>query len=254
MSEPVFVSAHVAGAAVGDVVAVTGEEARHAAVVARIGVGERITVVDGKGGRASGVVESAGPALVEVRVTHTGQDADRPVVLVQALAKGGRDEQAVESATELGATRIVPWQASRSISVWKGAKLDKGRDKWASLALKAAKQSRRALVPSVDELTDTTRLAHLIKGATENGARVIVLHEESPTPVAAMPWALREGQEVWLVVGPEGGIAPAELAALEAAGAHVGLLGPHVLRASTAGPAAIAAIAALSGDWGGRDA
>jgi 16S rRNA (uracil1498-N3)-methyltransferase len=252
MSDPVFVADHVAGAVAGDVVRLTGAEAHHASVVARIAVGERITVVDGSGCRAAGSVRSSSPELVEVAVESVGYDADRPVVLVQALAKGGRDEQAVESATELGATRIVPWEASRSVVQWKGPKRLRGRAKWESLALKAAKQSRRALIPAVDEVTSTSRLANLVRGAVDAGARVVVLHEEAPTHVASMPWALEPGQELWLVVGPEGGIAPAELAVLEDAGADVGLLGPHVLRASTAGPAAIAAILALAGDWGTR--
>jgi 16S rRNA (uracil1498-N3)-methyltransferase len=174
------------------------------------------------------------------------------VTLVQALAKGGRDEQAVEAAVELGVTAVMPWAADRAIVQWRGPKVDKSLAAWRALCLAAAKQSRRALVPEVDALVTTRQLAAAVGAATASGTRVLVLHEGATTPISGLSWA--DGrQPVWVVVGPEGGIADAELDALAAAGAEPVLLGPHVLRASSAGPAALAALAAVRGTWSGAE-
>jgi 16S rRNA (uracil1498-N3)-methyltransferase len=248
VSAPVFICPEVADAAVGDVVTLTGAEARHAVTVQRRAVAEAIDLVDGHGKRGAGVIVAVRDAELEVRIDHVTRDNDPEVVLVQALAKGGRDEQAVGSSTELGATRIVPWTAERSIVQWRGPKIDKARASWQALATSATKQSRRALVPAVDPLVSTAQLVDAVKAATASGTRVLVLHEIAATPLASLTW---DGatQPVWLVVGPEGGISDRELGALTDAGGEAVLLGPHVLRASTAGPAAIAALAMARGNW-----
>ena len=253
MSAPVFICPAVTTAAVGDEVLLDGTEARHAATVQRRSVGERIDLVDGGGTRAAGIIVQAAPDRLLVRIESLEMDSDPEVTLVQALAKNGRDEQAVEAATELGATRIVPWVAARSIVQWKGPKVEKGRAAWASLAMAATKQSRRALLPVVVPLVTTAQLVREVEAAVAAGARVLVLHEVASVPLVSLQWERRD-QPVWLVVGPEGGIADSEVSALVDAGAEAVLLGPHVLRASSAGPAAVAALAALRGTWSARPA
>jgi len=248
VSAPVFVCDAVTDAGVGDAVVLTGQEARHAATVQRREAGERIDLVDGRGRRAVGRILTVIDGELEVVVEALERDDDPVVVLVQALAKGGRDEQAVESATELGVTRLVPWAAERSIVQWRGPKADKGRTAWHTLAVAATKQSRRALVPTVDSLVTTRQLELLVADALGNGARVLVLHEVAETALASLAWP-DPRQPTWIVVGPEGGITDREIGALRAAGGEPVLLGPHVLRASSAGPAAIAALAALRGTW-----
>jgi 16S rRNA (uracil1498-N3)-methyltransferase len=95
----------------------------------------------------------------------------------------------------------------------------------------------------------TTRgLVAQVMAAVASGTRILVLHEEAALPLTALEWRAPD-QAVWLVVGPEGGISDAELEALSAAGGEPVRLGPHVLRASSAGPAAIAALAAARGTW-----
>ena len=124
---------------------------------------------------------------------------------------------------------------------WKGPKVDKGQRKWANVVERAAKQSRRGRWPQVDGLVTSSALAQRCAGAT-----TFVLHEDATTPLATAP--LPDSGEVLLVVGPEGGISPQELEAFVAAGATPVRLGAQVLRASTAGPAAIAVISAR-GRW-----
>jgi 16S rRNA (uracil1498-N3)-methyltransferase len=159
-------------------------------------------------------------------------------VLVQALAKGGRDELAVETATELGVDEVVPWQAARSVVQWRGERGTKARAGWESIARAAAKQSRRARVPAIAALASSADVQARMGGA----ALAVVLHEDADAALAGM--LLPSAGDVVLVVGPEGGITPDELELFGGAGAMVCRLGPHVLRSSTAGPAAIAVLSA----------
>jgi 16S rRNA (uracil1498-N3)-methyltransferase len=161
-------------------------------------------------------------------------------VLVQALAKGERDDQAVEAATEYGVDEVVPWQAARSIVQWRGERGERARRKWESAVVSASKQSRRARVPVVGELATTKSLVARVAGS----AAAYVLHEEATESLARQP--LPDRGDVVVVVGPEGGITPDEIAALEAAGARTVRLGDTVLRSSSAGPAALAVLSAAS--------
>jgi 16S rRNA (uracil1498-N3)-methyltransferase len=195
------------------------------------------------------VVTEASPERLAVLIEEVSVDDDPEIVLVQALAKAGRDEQAIEAATELGATRIVPWAASRCVVQWRGPKADKSRASWADRVTAAAKQSRRARVPEVDPCVTTAGLAEMVASAVACGATAVVLHEAASSPLAFSTVRGEPLEPLWLIVGPEGGISDEELAALVAAGAVAARLGPYVLRASCAGPAAIAAAAALRGTW-----
>ena len=234
------------GAAPGDTVTLTGAEAHHASTVRRVRVGEEVTVGDGRGAWLTGTVESVAPREVIVRIDGR-RDAARPsprIVLVQALAKGDRDELAVQAATELGVDEIVPWQAARSVSRWDAAKAAKGRARWASIVREAAKQAHRAWVPEVAELTTTAALVRRAAASV-----VLILEPTATERLSALAVDPGEERDIVLVVGPEGGIAPEELDALAAAGARGVRLGDTVLRTSTAGPAALAVVSTALGRW-----
>jgi len=232
-------------AASGDEVVLTGAEAHHAATVRRVRVGEEVTVGDGRGAWLTGTVESVAPREVVVRIVErTDAAAPSPrVVLVQALAKGDRDEMAVQAATELGVDEIVPWQAARSVSRWDAAKAAKGRARWAAIVREAAKQAHRAWVPDVSELTTTAGLSD--RAAT---SLVLVLEPTATDRLSALT-VTPDDRDILLVVGPEGGIAQDELDALTAAGARLVRLGATVLRTSTAGPAALAVVSTALRRW-----
>lgn len=230
-------------ARVGDVVSLTGAEAKHAAVVRRLRVGEAVTVGDGAGVWLAGAAEVVSPSLVEVRIAERVEHAapSPKIVLVQALAKGDRDELAVQAACELGVDEIVPWQASRSVSRWEGPKAVKGRERWATIVREAAKQAHRAWLPEVTAPASTTQLAE-----RAGSQRVLLL---DPTARVRLSEIEPDGRDLVLVVGPEGGISDEELDRLTAAGAERVLLGDTVLRTSTAGPAAIAVLSVALGRW-----
>lgn len=261
MTAPVFIlspdTLEPAGAAAaagpGDALVLTGPEARHAVAVRRLRAGERVDLVDGTGLRLVCEVTAAGEVgakdRLAVRVRERVDEAAPPVrlALVQALAKGGRDEQAVETATEVGVDLVVPWQAERSISVWSGPKVAKGRARWEATAREAAKQARRARVPEVAEPRGTAGLAAWARDVSAGGGVVLVLHEEATAPINGVE--LPSAGVVGVVVGPEGGISAEEVSALEEAGAVTVRLGPHVMRTASAGPVALAVLAQRAGLW-----
>ena len=239
LDEPLDLSA----VAPGDAVALGGDEARHAVTVARVRVGERVSLGDGRGRVVTGPVTAAEGRRLELRVDSV-RDEPEPaprLTLVQALAKGDRDELAVQAATELGIDRVVPWAASRSVSRWDGPKAEKGRARWASIVREAVKQSIRARIPQVEPLASTRELP-----ARLEGERMLLLVPGAETPLSAIR---PDGRDLALVVGPEGGMDPAEIERLREAGAEPVRLGEAVLRTSTAGPAAIAVLSVALGRW-----
>ena len=240
-----FVTDDAASARPGDTVTLTGAEAHHAAAVRRVRVDEAVTLGDGHGIWLTGAVTAATPKQVDVRITARDEvAAPTPrFVLVQALAKGDRDELAVQAATELGVDAIVPWQAARSVSRW-DAKADKGLARWRTIVREAAKQAHRAWIPEVEGVA---RTADLVRRAATS--RMLVLEPSASARLTSVAAEAGEGREVVLVVGPEGGIAPEELAALTEAGALPVRLGDTVLRTSTAGAAALSVLSAAHGRW-----
>ena len=144
--------------------------------------------------------------------------------------------------TEIGVDEIVPWAASRCVTIWRGDRGAKARDKWVATAREAAKQARRSWLPVIaDAAISTVALAD--RGADA----VLVLHEGADIPLSSV--ALPGHGEILVVVGPEGGIADAEVDTLAAAGAVPVRLGANVLRTSTAGVAALAVLATRLGRW-----
>lgn len=223
-------------------VIVDGPEGRHAATVVRLAAGEQVVLTDGAGRRAYGVVAATGKDRAEVAVERV-EDVPAPqprLVVVQALPKGDRGELAVETMTEVGVDVVVPWAASRCVTRWRDARGEKALARWRTSAHSAGKQSRRSWFPQVGDLADTPGVCQLLDSA----ALSVVLHEEATTPLAGVtPPATGD---VVLVVGPEGGVSPEELAAFEDAGAAAYRLGDTVLRTSNAGPAALAVLLARS--------
>ncbi len=246
MSLPVHLVPGLAGVGLGAEVTVEGDEAHHAVAVRRLRVGEQVVLTDGAGTAVQGPVASTGKRVFTVRVELVRvDDAPTPaVVVVQAIPKGDRGELAVEVLTEIGVAEVVPWAASRSVAVWKGERAAKSLARWRSTAREAAKQARRAWFPDVADLATTADVVALVAAAD----LAVVLHEDAAQPLAALD--VPPAGRIVVVVGPEGGLAPDELDAFAAAGAVSVRLGAEVLRTSTAGVAAVAALLARTPRWG----
>ncbi|MFD5081495.1 16S rRNA (uracil(1498)-N(3))-methyltransferase [Kitasatospora sp. NPDC058406] len=248
MTAPVFVveTERIATAAPGVLVRLDGPEGRHAAAVKRLEAGEAVTLADGLGLGVDGTVAAVhGKDAIEVTVTAVRREAEPAprIVVVQALPKGDRGELAVETMTEVGVDVVIPWSASRCITQWKGDRGAKALAKWRATAREAGKQSRRLRFPEVREPLTTRQLVPVLAGA----AFAAVLHEEGAEPLAGA--VLPDSGDLVLVVGPEGGVSPEELAAFAEAGAKPFRLGLSVLRTSTAGVAAGALLLGRTGRW-----
>lgn len=247
MTAPVFV---VEEAPAGPEFVLDGPEGRHAVSVKRLRAGEEVVLTDGRGRWTEGTVAAA-EGKDRLVLTGLAPVREEPcpaprVTVVQALPKGDRGEVAVETMSETGVDAIVPWQAARCITQWKGERGLKALTKWRGTAREAGKQSRRVTFAEVTDAMTTKQVAALV-GTADFAA---VLHEDrdhDSEPLASV--ALPAEGEIVLIVGPEGGVSPDELAAFAAAGAHVCRLGRSVLRTSTAGTAAVALLLGRTGRW-----
>ena len=249
MRPPVFLAEPAQLA--GDLIVLSGAEGRHAATVRRLGPGEHVDVTDGSGTVAQCQVTRSRDGELELAVlARRAEPPPEPrLTVLQALAKGDRGELAVETMTEVGVDAIVPWAAERSVVQWRGDRGDRALARWRSAGLAAAKQARRARFPEVAGLADRDGAARLVAAA----GLAVLLDPAAGTPLARLT-AGTAGAGPWpggivLIVGPEGGVSPAETSVLTEAGAVPARLGPSVLRASTAGAVAAAIILSGTGRW-----
>lgn len=230
--------------AAGDLVELEGREAHHA-TVNRVRLGDDVLLGDGRGSIADATVEvvTGGRVAFRIGAVRSEQRPAPELWLAQALAKGDRDELAVQAATEVGVSGVIPVQAARSVSRWSGPKLDKGVARWESIVREASKQAIRSWVPDVDRPVTPS-------GLVDPRDRVLVLDPRASVRLADAVTATPEGtRRIVLVVGPEGGFGSDEIDGMAAAGAIPVVLGDTVLRTSTAGPAAIAVANIVLGRW-----
>ena len=250
-------------------ITLSGAEGRHAATVRRLSVGERADVTDGAGTIAECAVTRTGPGVIELAVLtkRTIPAAEPRIVVVQAIPKGDRGELAVEIMTEVGVDEVIAWQAERSVARWRGDRSDglgradrgdgvgrgerggradragKALARWQATAREAAKQSRRAWIPEVTGPERTPAVARRVASA---GLAILL---DAGAEAAFGSLAMPDRGEIVVIVGPEGGVSPAESDALTGAGAVPARLGPTVLRSSSAGAVAAALALAGSGRW-----
>lgn len=216
--------------------------------VLRLRKGAAVTVADGRGAAFRGVIVSAGPAAVKVWLVEPVPGAESPlkITLLQALAKGEKMDLIIRQAVELGVDRIVPVVTARSIPRWNEAREAGRRQRWRAIIRAAAAQSRRAGLPAVEPVQDFAAVPALLAGRTA----LVPWEEESGRGLDFIfEQAAPEGA-VFIFIGPEGGITPGEMAALEAAGAKPVHLGPRILRVETAAAVTLALVQAAWGDLG----
>jgi 16S rRNA (uracil1498-N3)-methyltransferase len=240
---PVFLAGP--GGLAADTVFLDGPEGRHAATVRRLAPGERADLTDGAGQVAECVVTAtrAGTLELAVRARRREPRPEPLLAVAQALPKGDRGQLAVELMTEAGVDLIVPWAAQRCVTRWHGDRGERALERWRATAVQAAKQARRAWLPEVAALESTAGLAQRVRAA---GLALLLDPGAAATVDGVCP---PSSGEILVIVGPEGGVDPAETAVLTEAGAVPARLGPTVLRTSTAGVVAAAIVSTRSGRW-----
>jgi 16S rRNA (uracil1498-N3)-methyltransferase len=225
-------------AAMGDVVTLTGDEARHARV-RRVAVGEAVALFDEAGHSCVGEVTGVTRDGVTVRVTTVNApnaaESQLDLTLAIGLLKADKLDWVIEKATELGVARVQPFASAHTL-----AQPSAGRQaRWQQIARSAAKQCGRSIVPAIAPPCD---FADVLTAAA---TRLLLAEHGETVPLAAVD--ATSSTPLVLIVGAEGGFASAELDDARAAGVHLITLGPRILRAETA---AIAAIALCQSRWG----
>ncbi|BDR54599.1 ribosomal RNA small subunit methyltransferase E [Bombiscardovia apis] len=221
---------------------------KHALQAMRLGEGDQLQLSDGAGLRIQAVLRDAQSGLVEVTTVGKEAEPTTKLALVQALAKGGHDEQAVDMATQIGVDAVIPWQADRSIVKWKASKMER---KWSNLLGSATEQSRRAWKPELNQCLSSRQLAQYCSQQSEAGSLVIVLHQDATQSWAQTRDSVRAlstqsgAHTISVIVGPEGGISEQEAQSFVSAGAIATTLGNNILRASSAGPVALSVLSDL---------
>jgi 16S rRNA (uracil1498-N3)-methyltransferase len=227
---------------IGEARAALTEPARHyLRDVLRLAPGDAVELFDGRGAAWVATVGPGFEALL-LGARREAPPGGPALHLLFALAKGEKNELVVQKATELGAARLAPWAAERSVVRLDAGKGAERAERWRRIAEEAARQCGRADVPTVDA---PVPLAAAL-AAVPAGFRVVVLHGEGGASLAAL--GLEAAPGVAAVVGPEGGLSPGELETCRAAGALRATLGPRTLRAETAAIAVVALLQALVGD------
>lgn len=232
-----------------DPVVVSDEDHRYLVRVLRLGLGDEVTLFDGRGGEADAVITRLGPRAVELRVSQRRQDAapSGPVItLIQALARGEKLDFVVQKATELGVGRIIPVTTLRAVPRLETLRATSRRVRWQKIAREAARQSGRSDVPEVEPVTSLT----LALDASPRDALKIILWEQARSQglKALLPAEAPSG--IVIAIGPEGGFAPEEVEHARAAGFLAAGLGPRILRTETASLAALAILGFALGDLG----
>lgn len=231
----------------GELVALPAQAYQHLVVVLRRIPGDRVVLFNGRGGEYSVVIESVARRNLTARVVGF-RDANREsplnVTLAQAVSKSERMDYAIQKAVELGVTEIQPLITDRVVVRLNAERWERKREHWQAVALSACEQSGRTVVPNVAPALD---MRDWINQAPGDAIKLVL----SPTGGAPAAASLKyQGQPVWLLVGPEGGLSEVELELTALTGYIPVSFGPRTLRTETAGVVALSILQSLWGDLG----
>ena len=217
------------------------EPSRHLARVLRLGVGDTVTLFNGLGGEYPGEITVLDKKHMQVMTgTHIQREceSDLNIHLGIAVSRGERMDWIVQKATELGVSSLTPLTTAHAGLRLTGDRADKKRQHWQKIAISACEQCGRNRVPSINPLIEVS--SWLVDTQAER--KFVLHHRAAPTGISGKTPA-----SIALLVGPEGGLSAAEIAAAEQSGYVALRLGPRVLRTETA---PLAAIAILQVYWG----
>lgn len=226
-------------------VVLTGENAAHIAKSLRMRIGEILTLSDANGIDCEGKIESFSEGTVTVEILETRQNSSEPsvtVTLFQALPKVGKFETIVQKSVELGVTRIVPILTSRCVSRPDEKSMQKKLERYNKVALEAAKQSGRGVIPTVEPLRT---FEQVLKELSSFDAAILFYEEGGERFDRILP---EPAKKIALIIGSEGGFDRREVDAALQAGAAVATLGPRILRCETAPVAALSILMYQTGN------
>lgn len=233
--------------AIGDVIELDNQATTHLTRVLRLRAGDELVVFNGEGGEFKARVAQVERRSSQVELlafVECSKESSLEVVLVQGVSRGERMDYTVQKAVELGVTRIVPVITERTVVNIKGERQEKRQAHWQAVVNSACEQSGRNRVPEVAPIVS---LHNWLATQDTTDAMKLVLHHRAETPLRDMQ---QTDGPVMLLIGPEGGLAPAEISAAQTAGYLPLRLGPRVMRTETAAVAALSVLQWLWGDLG----
>lgn len=233
-------------------VTITGPDVVHIVKVLRLGTGDTLTVLDGRGKVYGVVIEKAGREEVICAVISESDAGGAPpvrITLVQGLTKGDKMDFIVQKATELGVWRLIPLTCDRSVVKLLGDKPQRRSERWQRIAREAAKQCRR---PDVPEVLPPLGWEETLAGMPDGTAGLITWEEENLESLKKVFAESGPMEDAYVFIGPEGGFTSAEVELARTRGIKPVTLGPRILRTETAGLAVLAIILYQFGDLGGK--
>jgi len=220
-----------------------GDAAHHATRVLRLAAGDPVVLFNGKGGEHHGQIAGIDRRVVSVQLDRfSPDDRESPldITLVQSITSGERMDYALQKATELGVSRIVPVTTERTSIKLKADRAEKRLEHWHKVIISACEQSGRNVIPG---LAPVCSLRQWLEQKSEKTC--LLLH---PQAMESLSSVTNVTQPVAIVVGPEGGFSEQEIDLLQDEGCRLVRMGPRVLRMETAGPAMLAILQAQLGD------
>ncbi|MBQ7741220.1 MAG: 16S rRNA (uracil(1498)-N(3))-methyltransferase [Eubacterium sp.] len=226
----------------GESLTLDGEQARHIAKSLRMKVGDMLTVTDGSGQDFGCMIEKITPETVELQVCYkqaTDSEPDCKVTIYQGVPKSTKLEDIIQKCTELGVAKIVPTLTKRCVSRPDEKSAKKKNIRYRKIALEAAQQSGRGIIPEIEEMKT------LKNAAKDDESEVkIVFYEGGGKKLSEL--IKSDTESVSIYIGPEGGFEEEEVKLLEENGAVRATLGKRILRTQTAPVAALTAIMLLT--------
>lgn len=241
----------------GQIIELDAQATTHLTKVLRLRVGDALVVFNGRGdgdgngegGEYEATVSTIGRRIASItlgKVLDRNVESPLELVLVQGVSRGERMDYTIQKAVELGVTHIVPVNTERTVVNLKGERQIRRQQHWQAVVNGACEQSGRNVVPEVKPIVPFQAWLDE-SGSGEGSGLKLVLHHRAETSLADLP---RPEGPVTILIGPEGGLAPSEIAAAQSAGYLPLRLGPRVLRTETAAVAALSVLQWLWGDFG----
>ncbi len=227
----------------------TGAEAHHAIHVLRCRPGDKIGVLDGAGNEAEAVINRILPDSLQLSVTarlKSNTESSLRIVVAQALLKESKMDAIFRQVIELGAAVWMPFVSDRSVPVLGTRQLIQRKERWESIARESLKQCQRNRLP---EIVSPLPFSEMMSACHQTCDHKIVFWEKETNPCSA-DMAMKSGNTIAVVFGPEGGFSPKEIENMQLNGFITASLGPRILRAETACVVGCALIQYFFGDMG----
>ncbi|NLJ76910.1 MAG: 16S rRNA (uracil(1498)-N(3))-methyltransferase [Peptococcaceae bacterium] len=232
---------------------ITGPDVNHITRVLRLGPGSTVVVLDGRGRSYEAEIQNPGKEEVLCRIKKellTVPACPVKLTLAQGVTKGDKMNMIIQKGTELGASRFIPLICRRTVVKLDAGRMDKKIRRWQRIAMEAAKQCRR---PDVPEVTEAMGLDRLLASLPRQCVALMPWEEERHVLLKDVLRKSHTGEEVYVLIGPEGGFAASEVEQAQACGVKSVTLGPRILRTETAGMAVLTMVLSSWGDLGGEN-